>query len=132
MEAPPTSPHSETEESKKDLWAKRAEEKRASIRASQIKYYEKKVKDGLLDKLKENYDPVERKKRYEIEKKDKDILKKQREYNLRKKQEAEALIVKNALVDASESKRKLLEQLVNGGVFNLLTLKQKREILGSK
>jgi len=128
MEAPPSSPtHSD-----EDKWAKRAEEKRASIRASQLKYYEKKKAEGLLDKLKEKYDPEERKKRYAFEKEERDILAKQREYNLRKKQEAEALIVKNAMEGASEGKRKLLEQLVNGGVFNLLTLKQKRDILQSK
>jgi hypothetical protein len=128
MEAPPSSPVAVEQ----DNWQKRAEEKRASIRASQIKYYEKKKEEGLLDRLKENYDPIERKKRYEIEKKERNILQKQKEYNLRKKQEAEAIIVQNALVGASEGKRKLLEQLVNGGVFNLLTLKQKREILNSK
>jgi hypothetical protein len=56
MEAPPTSPVAVEQ----DKWTKRAEEKQASIRASQIKYYEKKKAEGLLDKLKEKYDPEER------------------------------------------------------------------------
>lgn len=140
MEAPPTSPvavesnNTNAEESSKDLWAKRAEENRIKMREYQIKYYEKKKESGLLDRLRECYDKDARKKRYEAEKKDetKKVLEKQKEYNQRKKKEMELLVIKNAMDGASEGKRILLQNLIDGGVFKMLTLKQKREILNSK
>jgi hypothetical protein len=122
------------EESSKDLWAKRAEENRLKMREYQIKYYEKKKESGLLDRLRECYDKDARKKRYEAEKADetKNVLQRQKEYNLRKKKEMELLVIKNAMDGASEGKRILLQSLIDGGVFKMLTLKQKREILNSK
>ena len=109
--------------------AQKAEEKRAKIRESQKKYYERKKAEGLLNKLKENYDPEERKKRYAIEKEEKNILEKQRQYNLRKKQEEEKIMLEHFIKTASEDKIKLIEQLTSSGIFDKLTLSQKKEIL---
>jgi hypothetical protein len=134
MEAPPSSPTLSEENKIPTSWEKRAEETRILSKTYQKKYYEARKEKGLLTKLKQCYDKDARRLKYEEDLKDesKKILEKARESHARRKQEAELLIVKNAMEGASEGKKKLLQQLIDGGVFNKLTLKQKREILESK
>ncbi len=98
----------------------------------QKKYYEKKKAEGLLEKLKENYDPEKRRKRYELEKDVKDLIVKQKEYNIRKKKEEDIKLIKNCIENDSDEKNKFMIHLIESGLFDKLTTKQKKEFFDSK
>ena len=109
-----------------------SEEVYSKSKEYQKKYYEKKKEEGLLQKLKEKYDPVKRKQRYENEKEEKDLLGKQKEYNIRKKKEEDTIMIKNCIENAPEEKIKLMIQLIECGMFDKLSDKQKKEFFETK
>jgi hypothetical protein len=111
---------------------KMSEEIYSKSKEYQKKYYEKKKAEGLLEKLKENYDPEKRRKRYELEKDVKDLIVKQKEYNIRKKKEEDIKLIKNCIENDSDEKNKFMIHLIESGLFDKLTTKQKKEFFDSK